>query len=104
MADSGIFERRNRTESRLVAAGAVVLCSLGWAASLFPVAAAVVAASVFLVLGLVALRRHLAVRARIEREVGERFASGWGRWGEDEPDGHVRAPVVGVVEQEQEAA
>ena len=93
-ADSGIFERRNQTESRLVLAAAVVLCVLGWASSLYPVVAGSVAGVLLAVAGLVALRRHLAVRARIERDLGAQSAAGWGPWGDVEP-GDVLAPPPG---------
>lgn len=102
MADSGIFERRNQTESRLVVVGAAVLCALGWAASLFPLVAGTAAGGAVLIAGLVALRRHVAVRARIERDIREQSTAGWGPWaGSGEA---FDAPVLGGVDYEREAA
>lgn len=85
-------------------AGAAVLCALGWAASLFPLVAGTVAASVVLIAAVVALRRHLAARARIERDICAQSTAGWGPWAGEEFGEAIDGPGLGVVDDEQEAA
>ena len=104
MSDSGIFERRNQTEARLVVAGAAVLCGLGWAASLFPVVAGAAAGAAVLVAGLWALRRRWAARVRIERDIRAQSAAGWGPWADAQVGEPVGEPVLGVVDEQRPAA
>jgi hypothetical protein len=87
-----------------VVVGAAVLCALGWAASLFPLVAGTAAGGAVLVAGLVAFRRHVAVRVRIERDIREQSTAGRGPWADDGSGEEFDAPVLGVVDGEREAA
>ena len=107
MADAGVFERRTRGEARAVWAGAVALCGLGWASSVWPVVPGLIFAVLVAVCAVVALRRR-AARLRIARAVGEQAAreQGLPRYDEvSEVFGDPRGePVVSVPDVERDAA
>lgn len=113
MAETGVFERRSRGEARVVWAGSVALCGLGWASTVWPVVPGLIVAALVAIGVAVAVSRRAAglrlarairEQAPRDQEVWDQAARGQGPPREDEVSDVFGTPVLHVVDAERDAA